>query len=72
MATISLTGDQITEVVKRELLTRMVDYTVGYPSGPDPDEVMNFYLVWRFYATPLDFRVLREEFPEVQKVIDEF
>lgn len=72
MATISLTGDQITEVVKRELLTRMVDYTVGYPSGPDPDEVMNFYLVWRFYATPLDFRVLAEEFPEVQKVIDEF
>ena len=72
MATISLTGDQITEVVKRELFTRMVDYAVGYPSGPDPDEVMNFYFVWRFYATPQDFRVLAEEFPDVQKVIDEF
>ena len=71
MATISLSGNQIADVIKSELLDRMVDYTTSYES-PDADEVLNFYFVWRFYANSQDFEMLAKKYPEVQKVIDEF
>ena len=69
MATISLTGKQIDDVVKRELLTRMCDYTYSY-STPDVEEVLTFYSVWRYYANEVDKRILSEEHPEIQKIID--
>ena len=69
MATISLTGHQIDDVVKRELLTRMCDYSYGY-STPDTEEVLTFYSVWRYYANEADRRILSEEHPQIQKIID--
>ena len=69
MATISLTGNQIDDVVKRELLTRMCDYSYEYDT-PDTEEVLTFYNVWRYYANEADRRILREEHPQIQKIID--
>ena len=69
MATISLTSHQIDDVVKRELLTRMCDYAYSYDT-PDVDEVLNFYKVWSFYAESGDYRILREEHPEIQKIVN--
>ena len=47
MALISLTGNQIDDVVKRELFVRMCDYAYSYDT-PDVEEVLNFYKVWSF------------------------
>jgi hypothetical protein len=69
MATISLTGNQIDDVVKRELLTRMCDYAYSYGT-PDVEEVLNFYKIWSFYARSTDYRILREEHPQIQKIIN--
>jgi len=69
MATISLTGNQIDDVVKRELLTRMCDYAYSYGT-PDTEEVLTFYSVWRYYANEADIRILSEEHPQIQKIID--
>lgn len=69
MATISLSGNQIEEVVKRELFIRMCDYAYSYDT-PDVEEVLTFYKVWSFYAGSTDYRILREEHPEIQKIID--
>tara|TARA_A100001015_G_C14853652_1_gene657511 strand:- start:528 stop:746 length:219 start_codon:yes stop_codon:yes gene_type:complete len=69
MTTISLTVKQVDEVIKRELLIRMVDYAYSYAT-PDVEEVLTFYSVWKFYANSDDRRVLREEYPEIQEIID--
>ena len=69
MATISLTGNQIDDVVKSELFVRMCDYAYSYDT-PDVEEVLNFYKVWSFYAESGDYRVLREEHPEIQKIVN--
>jgi hypothetical protein len=69
MALISLTGNQIDDVVKSELLVRMCDYAYSYDT-PDVEEVLNFYKVWSFYAESGDYRILREEHPEIQKIVN--
>jgi hypothetical protein len=69
MTTISLTGKQIDDVVKCELFVRMCDYAYSYDT-PDVEEVLNFYKVWSFYAESSDYRILREEHPEIQKIVN--
>jgi len=69
MTTISLTGKQIDDVVKRELFVRMCDYAYSYDT-PDVEEVLTFYKVWSFYARSDDYRILREEHPEIQKIVN--
>ena len=68
MAMIRLTGSQIDEVVKNELLFRMIDYAYSY-DDPDVDEVLNFYAVWRFYANDTDFRLLKEVHPTIHEIV---
>jgi len=32
--------------------------------------VLTFYKVWSFYAESGDYRILREEHPEIQKIVN--
>jgi len=47
----------------------MCDYAYSYDT-PDVEEVLNFYKVWSFYAESGDYRILREEHPEIQKIVN--
>ena len=67
MATISLSGRQVIEVLKTECKVMMLDYYFSY-HVPDERTVRDYYKIWRLYAPVHEREAFFMEYPEIRNI----
>jgi len=70
MATISLSGRQVVEVMKTECKVMMLDYYFSY-HVPDEQTVRDYYKIWRLYASVRERDAFFQEHPEIMELVND-